>query len=158
MDEGGLLSRTLLPSIEKVTDFMFLMEEDHFIASRFLASLSLHIRDADSKIASGFVLFAMHINPKELHGMFAQPVNKLSLRDALTIKGFPASAVNIISLFPEKFLWPDLLRFYEGKSDEVISQTSSILAKLDILTDPGAHIANLVAVLNQRTKLSMLLA
>ena len=121
MDEGGLLSRTLLPSIEKVTDFKFLMEEDNFIASRFLVSLALHIKDTESNIGTGFVLFAMHINPKELHGMFNSLQNKLNLRDALNIKRYPASSVNIIGLYPEKFLWPELLHFYEGKSDEVIA-------------------------------------
>ena len=158
MDEGGLLARTLLPSIEKVTGFKFLMEEDHFIASRFLASLALHIRDTESKVGAGFVLFAMLINPKELHGMFNQAENKVSLREALTVRRYPPSAINVVALFPEKFLWPELLHFYEGKSDEVITQTSSILAKVDLLTDPGSHIGSLVAVLHQRTKLSMLLA
>ena len=36
MEEGATLSRTLLPYINRVTDFRFLTEETHFIASRFL--------------------------------------------------------------------------------------------------------------------------
>ena len=80
------------------------------------------------------------------------------MKEALTGRRYHPSAINVVSLFHEKFLWPEILRFYEGKSDEVIAQTSSILAKVDLLTDPGSHIGSLVAVLHQRTKLSMLLA
>lgn len=66
MEEGATLSRTLLPYINQVTDYRFLTEETHFIANRFLASLVTHVRDTESSVAVGFVLFALYLNPRAL--------------------------------------------------------------------------------------------
>jgi len=71
----------------------------------------------------------------------------------LTLKTFPITAVTVIALYPDKFLWPDLLQFWGGKSNEVISQCSLILAKMDVLTDPGANMILLTDVLAQRNLL-----
>ena len=45
-EESGTLSRTLLPFIDKVTDYRFLGPETNFIAGRFLGSLIVHIKDS----------------------------------------------------------------------------------------------------------------
>jgi hypothetical protein len=50
MEESGTLSRTLLPYVNKVTDYSFLGPECNFIAARFLSSLAMHITDTRSPI------------------------------------------------------------------------------------------------------------
>jgi len=59
-----------------------------------------------------------------------------------------------MTMFPEKFLWPDLLSFWEGKSGEVVNQCSQILAKMDILTEPGQQMAQLTDALALRSLLA----
>lgn len=66
MEEGGTLARTLLPYINRVTDFTFLTQDTHFISGRFLNSLVIHVRDTKESIGVGFVLFALHLNPRLL--------------------------------------------------------------------------------------------
>ena len=66
MEESATLSRTLLPYINKVTDYSFLGPESHFIAGRFLASLVTHVKDTHSVVECGLVLFALHLNPRAL--------------------------------------------------------------------------------------------
>ena len=62
-EESATLSRTLLPFIDRVTDYRFLGPETSFIAGRFLASLIVHIKDTKSLVTVGFVNFALHLNP-----------------------------------------------------------------------------------------------
>lgn len=59
-----------------------------------------------------------------------------------------------MALYPDKFLWPDLLQFWEAKSGDVISQSAHILAKMDVIIDPGAHMEQLSDVLAQRSLLA----
>jgi len=66
MEEGGTLARTLLPYINRITDFTFLTPDTHFIGGRFLNSLVIHARDSTDAIGVGFVLFALHLNPRSL--------------------------------------------------------------------------------------------
>lgn len=61
LEEGATLSRNLLPYVSKVTDYRFLTEEMHFMASRFLASLTVHVKDSDEDVTQGFILFALHL-------------------------------------------------------------------------------------------------
>jgi hypothetical protein len=124
MEQGATLSRTLLPFIDQVTDYCFLAEEAHFICTRFLASLSTHIRDAELSVGTGFILFAIRLNPRTLSGILTKPKSLLSLREALSSKHYPAPAVAVIALYPDKFMFPDLLQFWEGKSGEIISQSA----------------------------------
>jgi AAA domain len=44
-----------------------------------------------------------------------------ALKEALIIKKYPAAAVSVMALYPDKFMQPELLQFWEGKSGEVIS-------------------------------------
>jgi hypothetical protein len=151
MEEGATLSRTLMPYLNMVTDYRFLTEETHFIASRFLASLGTHIRDTDSAVGTGFILFALHLNPRSLQGIITAPASIASLKEALVIKNFPPAAITVMTIFPDKFLWPDLLHFWDGKSGEVVTLCASLLAKMEVLTDPGAIMSSLTDVLAQRS-------
>jgi hypothetical protein len=56
----------------------------------------------------------------------------------------------MMTLFPTKFLWQDLLSFWQDKSGEVISQGALIISKMDVLADPGVHMDSLMSVLAQR--------
>ena len=66
MEEGATLARTLLPYLNQVRDYRFLSEDANFIAGRFLASLVTHIRDTESTVGAGFVLYALKLNPKSV--------------------------------------------------------------------------------------------
>jgi hypothetical protein len=61
-EEGGTLSRTLFPFLNKVTDYSFLSPDAHFIMNRFLNTLVRHICDTKGRVAQGFMLFALHVN------------------------------------------------------------------------------------------------
>ena len=45
-----------------------------------------------------------------------------ALREALRIRKFPEIAVNVMCLYPGKFLWPDLMSFCYGKSEANVSE------------------------------------
>jgi len=66
MEEGGTLARTLLPYLNLVTDYTFLTPDTHHICGRFLASLTTHICDSKETVGVGFVLYALHLNPRLL--------------------------------------------------------------------------------------------
>ena len=57
-------------------------------------------------------------------------------------------------LYPAKFLWTGLLAFWRDKSPEMVTTCTEILARMDVLTDPGEQMESLVAVLAQRSLLS----
>jgi hypothetical protein len=121
---------------------------------RFLTSLVTHIRDSSSHVGVGFVIYALHLNPRLLQGIFANVQNIASLRQALEQRNYPAATILVMTMFPEKFLWPDLLSFWEGKNGEVVNQCSQILAKMDILTEPGQQMAQLTDALALRSLLA----
>ena len=60
-------------------------------------------------------------------------------------------------LYPGKFLWPDLMSFWDGKSEANVSECRQILAKMAIFTDPGAHMSQLLDGLTMRGLFSQLL-
>ena len=157
MEESATLSVTLLPYINKVTDFSFLVEETHFIAGRFLNSLVLHITDLNESVTFGFILFAMYMNPRVLKGMITSIDNKTALREALTYKGYSLTTINLICLYPDIFLFPELQNYWQGQTVIIIEQSAAILAKMNILTDPGSQMPLLVETLAQRSLLIKLL-
>ena len=75
MEEGITLCRTLFPYINKVLDYRFLDEKWAFIANRFLSSLVTHIQDISASVKSGFILYALHLNPKILHAIIVNNDN-----------------------------------------------------------------------------------
>lgn len=150
MEEGATLARTLLPYLNKVTDYRFLSEEADFIGGRFLAALITHVRDTTTAVGAGFVLYGLKLNARLLQGIFDKDRNTSSLREALTIKKFPPSAVTVMCLYPAKFLWTDLLNFWEGKNEVIIAECTQIIAKMNVITDPGLQMNQLLDVLAQR--------
>jgi hypothetical protein len=80
MEESGTLSDTLLPYINKVTDFSFLEDDMHFTAGRFLDSLTTHFSDMEESVSCGFVLFALKINPRALKGLITTEQSKKALK------------------------------------------------------------------------------
>ena len=75
-------------------------------------------------------------------------------RGLLLGRGFQPAAVNAMCQQPRKFLWPDLLAFWNDKSPETVTQCAEILTRMDVLTDPGDHMEALVQVLAQRSLLA----
>ena len=138
-------------------DYSFLGQESVFICTRFLIALIRHVCDMRETVGTGFVLFGVHLNPSLLKGIFDNPENVKPLKQALHHKKFPATAVGAMCSYPAKFLWPDLMRFWEGKSESVISHCAQILARMDVLTDPGQTMDELMDVLAQRGIFAQLL-
>ena len=99
-EESATLSRTLLPFINKVTDYRFLGVDTHFIMGRFLSSLIMHVKDVQEQVSQGFVSLALHLNPSTLKEVIRIGNGILSLREALLVRGFQASAVNAMCLYP----------------------------------------------------------
>lgn len=63
IEASGTLSRTLIPLVNRVTDFKFLHQDSHFIFGRFLASMILHHKDTNEPVGSGLALLALTLNP-----------------------------------------------------------------------------------------------
>lgn len=131
--------------------------ECNFIGNRFLNSLITHVKDTGCPVDVGFVLYALWLNPKSLHGIFKNIKSRSSLADALKILKFPPAAIGVMTLYPEKFLWSDLLQCWKSKSADSISTSASILGKMDIITDPGSYMNELLDILSQRSIFAKLL-
>ena len=157
MDEGVTLSRMLLPFLHSMTDYSFLLRETFFVMGRFLNALTTHYRDSSEPLSTGFILFAMHVNAKTLNGLISCPSSKDALRKALTILNFPLSTCIQITVYPNKFLYPELLSYLRAQSSDIIDLLVTVLAKMDILTDPGAQMRELESALSQRSKIGSLL-
>ena len=82
-EESATLARTLLPFIDRVSDFGFLGPDTSFISGRFLASLALHIKDVQCSVSPGFISFALHVNPSALKSIISKGENVIALREAL---------------------------------------------------------------------------
>jgi hypothetical protein len=46
---------------------------------------------------------------------------------------YSEEASDLIVKFPAKLLWPELLKFFEGKSPETITDSIKVLSKMDIV-------------------------
>ena len=53
-------------------------------------------------------------------------------------------------LHPSKFLWPELMSFWDGKNEAIVSECVEIIAKMNILTDPGSNMNQLLDALALR--------
>ena len=60
-------------------------------------------------------------------------------------------------LHPSKFLWPELMSFWDGKNEAIVSECAEIIAKMNILTDPGSNMNQLLDALALRGIFSKLL-
>ena len=70
IEASATLSRTLLPYINKISDFNFISEDSYFIFGRFLSALVLHHKDTHEPMGSGLILLALELNPQVLKGLF----------------------------------------------------------------------------------------
>ena len=137
LEASGLLSRTLLPHINALTNFSFITEESHFIFGRFLSSMILHHQDTQLPIGTGLMLLGLELNPMKLKGMCLNPMNLVSLKEALSHFGIASTISTIIATSPDKFLFPGLLIDLRRKPLETASVLVSIISKADILSAPG---------------------
>lgn len=80
MDEGVTLSLMLLPFLQSITDYSFLMKETNFIMGRFLHALATHHKDSNEPLSVGFIHFALHINARMLNGLITCATSKDSLK------------------------------------------------------------------------------
>lgn len=91
-DEGSTLASTLLPYLNIVTDYAFLVPETIFIMTRFLNSLVRHICDTQARVGHGFMLFALKVNPHVVKDIIDYNGNVTALSSALTYYGYPLDA------------------------------------------------------------------
>jgi len=105
IEASGTLSRTLLPLVNRVSNFNFLTQESHFIFGRFLNAMLLHHKDTNESLGSGIILLALTLNPKSLRNMWVPAKNISALKDALSNFGMPLPVSMIISTAPDKFLY-----------------------------------------------------
>ena len=82
-DEGSTLSRTLLPFLNLVTNYCFLISDTLFIMTRFLNSLVRHICDTRTSVGEGFMLFALKVNPYVIKDIIDYNGNTTALSNAL---------------------------------------------------------------------------
>lgn len=66
MHESNTLQETLLPFINKVTDYSFLNNDHHYIMASFIESLSEHIIDNQSQIEQGFIIASIKFESTRL--------------------------------------------------------------------------------------------
>lgn len=62
-----------------------------------------------------------------------------------------------MSQLPKKFLWPGLLEFFVSKTSETTEALVALLAKLDIVKDPGSQMSMLADIFNHRQLMLTLL-
>lgn len=55
---------------------------------------------------------------------------------------------------PSKYLWSDLLSFFKGKLESMVTICVKIITKMDITSDPGAHMNKLIDFFAQRSLLA----
>jgi hypothetical protein len=60
-------------------------------------------------------------------------------------------------MFPDKFLYPELLTYLKGQSSDMVELLVMVLSKMDILTDPGNLMRDLESALLQCSKIGKLL-
>lgn len=111
---------------------------------QYLAPLLLQIKDKQSQVQKGFLLFALHLNPSSLHDIIHFQGNREALRETLCHLGFSEECSTIMSAAPSKFLWGGLLTFFKGKLDTMVTLCVKILSTMDISSDPGQHMNKLI--------------
>lgn len=66
MDEGNTLSYTLLPYLNKVEDYSFLLSDSNYTMSRFIKSLTTHIFDTECEVDKGFMICSLKFDSSRL--------------------------------------------------------------------------------------------
>ena len=118
--------------------------------TRFLNSLVRHICDTRTSVGEGFMLFALKVNPYVIKDIIDYNGNTAALSNALVHSGYPQEAAEVMAKQPSKFLWLELMKFWKGKTDDVVKEVTSILSKMDVLADPGPLMNKFLDIFNQR--------
>lgn len=63
------------------------------------------------------MLFAIRIDPSKLKDVIPFQNNKETLVSTLIHLKFPKVSAEIVAAHPQKFLWVDLLKFFDGKTE-----------------------------------------
>jgi hypothetical protein len=84
------------------------------------------------------MMFAFKVNSHLLASIAYSEQASEELAKTLHKLGFTESASIIMKANPKKFLWPDLLKFFEGKPQSMVEDCVRVLSKLDLLEDPGS--------------------
>lgn len=113
-----------MPYLNRVTDYNFIDKNANFIMTRFLNALVRHICDTGCRVGDGFMLFALKVDPSVIKDIINYDGNASALTNALINRGYPAEAAQIVAMFPAKFLWPELMAFWKGKTPDVIRECS----------------------------------
>ena len=150
MEQGNTLSTTLLPFIELCSDFNFLQPIHNCVLDSFLEALSQHVRDTMSTVGQGFMIFALKFNPRQLASIVVWESNQIVLKQTLQHLGFTESSSSLMQAHPSKFLWPELLKFFKDKPQNLIDDCVKVLAKLEVLEDPGNKMNTLYDIFGQR--------
>lgn len=116
-EEANTLSVTLLPYLNQVKDYSLMKDKDHFTASRFLNSIVRHVIDTKSHVGMGFMLYGLKYDPSKLIELAPLGNNREALAKALVYNGFSKSSASVMAEHPGKFLWLELLKFFEGKME-----------------------------------------
>lgn len=66
IEEGYILSLTLLPYLNQVWDYGFLGDDHSNLVNQYIASLILHIKDTKQEVQKGFMLFVIKHDPSLL--------------------------------------------------------------------------------------------
>jgi len=146
IDASGTLSKTLIPLINRVSDFKFLSAESHFIFGRFLNAMLLHHKDTNEPLGAGLVLLALNLNPILLRGMCTAN-NHSAMREALSYLGLSLQVSMIIMTAPDNFLHSNLLTTLKSKTTECASMLADIISKCDMLVAPGHSLNEIEEVL-----------
>ena len=111
---------TLLPYLNKCSDFNFISRKHDSILNEFLKALTQHIKDTHGNVESGFMILALKINPQMLHEIVSCGNNFEVLYKVLCGLSFSEQSARLIQSYPSKFLWLELLKFFEGKPQDIV--------------------------------------
>ena len=149
-EQGNTLSTTLLPYVNQCSDFNFTSRKHDSVLNEFLKALTQHIKDTDGDVEKGFMILALKVNPQLLHEIVGCGHNSKVLLQTFVALGFSEQSARSIQSCPSKFLWLELLKFFEGKPQAIVDDCVKILSKLDIFEDPGSQMNSLLDIFGQR--------
>ena len=90
------------------------------------------------------MIFGIKFNPSILKNIVTFQNNDKVLQETFRFLGFTNDCSEIMSTSPSKFLWSGLLQFFKGKLTSTISDCVNLLSKMDVLSDPGTHMNDLL--------------
>lgn len=151
IEQAGTLAMILLPYVNKVSDYSFIPSDADHVMIECVTTLSNHIKDMSLNIESGFITLGLKYKPSSLQDIIPIGFNRAVLTDTLVRLGYRRDNAEIITGAPHKFLWPDLLSYFNHKTDQTVCDCLTILNKMEILNDPGSLMSKLVDCFLQRS-------